>query len=210
MTNVLLGRRETTKARNRDAILAAAREAFAELGYEAASLRDIIRGSGLSTGTLYNYFRSKEEIAAALAADAALRLRPILRAQREAAAGLESYLDGVIRAYFRFLVDERGGARSGRTLAERFPPMRITTPAQRAVFDEVHAAIAEALRTRLPPDADSDYLAAAAIGAARSIGQRMLGRGDPDPDAAARVAVRLLLDGLPATAGPHRPDLCRG
>ena len=49
------GRRARTKARNREAILAAARQVFAELGYEAASVRDIIRRTDLASGTFYNY-----------------------------------------------------------------------------------------------------------------------------------------------------------
>lgn len=57
------GKREQTKARNRETILAAAKRVFADKGYEAATVRDIIRGTDLASGTFYNYFRSKEEIA---------------------------------------------------------------------------------------------------------------------------------------------------
>jgi AcrR family transcriptional regulator len=37
------GKREQTKVANRQAILDAAREVFGELGYETATVRDIIR-----------------------------------------------------------------------------------------------------------------------------------------------------------------------
>src|SRR4051794_18830276 len=157
-----LGRRAQTKARNREAILAAARQVFAELGYEAASVRDIIRRTDLASGTFYNYFRSKEEIARALAADAAERLRPILRAERERAADLEGWLDGVIRAYFRFLVEDYGGP------AASLPHVRVdATPAQRAVFEEVRDSLMRILGDRLAPQADTAYLTAGAIGIAR-------------------------------------------
>jgi AcrR family transcriptional regulator len=56
------GRRERTKAANRASILDAAREVFAEHGYEAASVRDIIRGTDLASGTFYNYFPDKDAI----------------------------------------------------------------------------------------------------------------------------------------------------
>src|SRR6185437_9945554 len=108
------GKREQTKSQNRGAILAAAREVFAELGYEAASVRDIIRRTGLASGTFYNYYRSKEEVAKAIATDAALRLRPILRAHREQAADFESYLNGIVRAYFQFIIDDQRPWRPGR------------------------------------------------------------------------------------------------
>jgi len=43
------GKREQTKVANRQAILDAAREVFGELGYETATVRDIIRRTGLAS-----------------------------------------------------------------------------------------------------------------------------------------------------------------
>jgi AcrR family transcriptional regulator len=190
-----VGRRAQTKARNREAILAAARRVFAEQGYEAASVRDIIRRTDLASGTFYNYFRSKEEIARALVADAAQRLRPLLRAERAKAMDLEAWLGGALRAYFRFLVEEYGGSAAGP------PHVRIdATPAQRAVFEEIRESLTSILGDRLAPGADTAYLTAGAIGIARYVGEQMLRRSPPDPDGAARFAVRLILHGLPAAA----------
>ena len=56
------GKREQTKTANRLAILDAARVVFGEMGFEAATVRDIIRRTPLSVGAFYNYFRSKEEV----------------------------------------------------------------------------------------------------------------------------------------------------
>lgn len=203
------GRRAQTKLRNRAAILAAARRVFAEQGYEAASVRDIIRRTDLASGTFYNYFRSKEEIARALAADAAQRLRPLLRAEREKAVDLETWLGGALRAYFHFLVEDYGGS------AAALPHVRIdATPAQRAVFEEIRESLTGILGDRLAPGADTAYLTAGAIGIARYVGEQMLRRTPPDPDGAARFAVRLILHGLPAAArgvdriagGPEGPE----
>ena len=52
------GRREQSKLANRQAILDAAREVFGEIGFEAATVRDIIRRTSLSVGAFYNYYRS--------------------------------------------------------------------------------------------------------------------------------------------------------
>lgn len=49
-----------------DAILDAARRLLAEQGYEHLGMRAIAAGSGLATGTLYNYYRAKDEIVYAL------------------------------------------------------------------------------------------------------------------------------------------------
>lgn len=57
-----IGKRDQTKILNRQQILEAAKTLFAEKGFEATNVRDIIHESNLSPGTFYNYFQSKEEI----------------------------------------------------------------------------------------------------------------------------------------------------
>ena len=194
-------KREQVKALNREAILAAAREVFAELGYEAASVRDIIRRTGLASGTFYNYYRSKEEVAKAIASDAADRLRPILGACREQARDFESYLDGIVRAYFQFIIDEQRARRLDRPPSGRRSRVRFETPAHGAVYDEVQSSIQMVVERGLLPRVDTAYLAAAIIGVAREVGEKMLMRQPPDIEGAAAFAVSLVLKGLGAQAG---------
>ncbi|MBS0384885.1 MAG: TetR/AcrR family transcriptional regulator, partial [Proteobacteria bacterium] len=130
-----IGKRERTKAANRQAILTAARKVFAQLGYEAATVRDIIRGTDLASGTFYNYFRSKEEVFEALADDGAARFKPILRQARERAKSFEDYLRSAFGAYFHFIVDEN--RIEGRPLDERQPHVRTDTPEMIAIYEEV-------------------------------------------------------------------------
>jgi AcrR family transcriptional regulator len=47
----------------RDQIIAAAMRLFAQKGYHATSMQEIAENSGLAKGSLYNYFKSKDEIA---------------------------------------------------------------------------------------------------------------------------------------------------
>ena len=101
-----VGKREQTKVQNRQAILDAAREVFGELGYETATVRDIIRRAGLAAGTFYNYYRSKEEVFAALADDGARRFGPILKGLRGHGHSFETFVELAIAAYFGFLADE--------------------------------------------------------------------------------------------------------
>ena len=63
----------------RDHILAAARAAFFELGLEGASLREIARRAGYTAGAIYSYFRSKEDIYAALLGESLQRLNARVR-----------------------------------------------------------------------------------------------------------------------------------
>ncbi|MGB3627674.1 MAG: helix-turn-helix domain-containing protein, partial [Henriciella sp.] len=86
------GKRERTKAANREAILAAARRVFARLGLDATTVRDIIRETDLAAGTFYNYFRSKEEVFQALADESTKRFRPRLQTVRAKATTFEEYI----------------------------------------------------------------------------------------------------------------------
>src|ERR1700751_3148228 len=87
-----VGKREQTKVANRQAILDAAREVFGELGYETATVRDIIRRTGLAAGTFYNYYRPKGEGFAALAAAGARRFGPILKGLRGQGHSFETFV----------------------------------------------------------------------------------------------------------------------
>ncbi|GAN00459.1 transcriptional regulator of TetR family [alpha proteobacterium U9-1i] len=189
------GKRERAKAANRQAILVAARRVFAQLGYDAATVRDVIRGTELASGTFYNYFRSKEEVFEALADDAARRFRPILREAREQhAASFEDYLRAAFVAYFHFMAEEN--AAEGRPIDERRPHVRSDTPEIMAVYEEVRLGIEDAIDRGLAPRLDADYLACACIGIAQEVGTAMLRRAPADVHGAARFAAGLILNGL--------------
>ena len=193
------GRRERTKVANRQAILAAARAVFAELGYDAATVRDIIRQTELSVGAFYNYYRSKEEVYEALADDGARRFRPVLRAAFEQADDFESYLYAGVGAYYRFLVFEEEAWRVSRPPGEAHPPVLMgESPEMRAVFEEVKSSIARVIERGLAPRVDAEYLAAACIAVAREVGEKMIERRPVDVDGAVAFAVRMILGGLPA------------
>lgn len=196
-----IGKRERAKAANRDAILKAARRVFAQLGYEAATVRDIIRGTELASGTFYNYFRSKEEVFEALADDGARRFKPLLRAARERATTFEQYLHDAFSAYFHFLLEERSAG--DRPMDERQPHVRTDTPEMIAIYEEVRLSLEDASMRGLAPRIDSDYLAHACIGLAQEVGAAMLRRSPPDADAAARFATAFVLTGV---AGAPRKE----
>ncbi len=195
------GKRERAKAVNRQAILDAARRVFAELGYEAATVRDIIRGTDLAAGTFYNYFKSKEEVFEALASDGARRFRPILRQVRETATSFEDYLSRAVVEYLRFMVEER--AKSGRPLPERGPHVRADTPETLAVYEEVRLGVVDMIKRGLAPRVDAGYLASACIGIAQEVGHEMVSRPAPDVEEAAKFVTMLILTGL--VSAPRLP-----
>jgi AcrR family transcriptional regulator len=196
-----LGKREQTKAQNRQAILDAAREVFGELGYETATVRDIIRRTGLAAGTFYNYYRSKEEVFAALADDGARRFGPILKAIRARCGNdFEAFVRDAIVAYFDFLAAEQSNWLAQRPAGEPHVHIQGQTPEMAAVFAEVKDAILEAVAGR-GPHADPDYIAAACIAVAREVGEKMLERRPVDTKGAADFTLAMILGGLKGLPG---------
>ena len=191
-----VGKREQTKIANRQAILDAAREVFGELGYETATVRDIIRRTGLAAGTFYNYYRSKEEVFAALADDGARRFNPILKGLRGQGHSFERFVELAIVAYFDFIADEHRNWVARRPAGEPHLHVQGETPEMAAVFAEVRDALVEDIANRKGPFADPDYMAAACIAVAREVGDKMLERRPIDTEGAATFAVTMILSGL--------------
>lgn len=190
------GKREQTKQQNREAILQAAREVFGQLGYEAATVRDIIRRTGLAAGTFYNYFRCKEDVREALAADGARRFAPVLKSLRSLAPDFEGFAQAAIGAYFEFLAEEHAAWTARRPAGETHAYVRRQSPEHQAVFAEVRGVIEEAIAARQAPSADADYLAAACIGLVREVGDKMLENRPADTAGATEFTLAMILGGM--------------
>lgn len=189
------GKRAQTKERNRGAILAAAREVFADIGYGAATVRDIVRGTELATGTFYNYFPDKESVLRAMAEDDAEGLRARVREGRARAATLEQFVEGGFRGYFSYIAEDpsyfelmRRNAGTIRTLLDE--------PALGAGVSELLDDLRDAIDRGEMPDVDADYMTAAMVGVAFEVGTRMVERQPVDVDGATRFATELFLGGI--------------
>lgn len=96
--------------------MGAAAEAFGAVGFERATLGDIVARAGTSIGNLYKYFANKEELfAAALPRSLPAELRRLVRAQVEAlrlepkafALGASHPYRQASEALLRFTLDHR-------------------------------------------------------------------------------------------------------
>jgi len=188
------GRRDLTKAQNRETILAAARQVFGQLGFAAATVRDVIRATPLASGTFYNYFKSKEEVYQALRDETALAVRPRLRAARTGAAGAEEFLAASFRAFFGFVAETR---RDPSPSAER---VRMDSPEVLAGFAELEEDIAAAMTRGILPAADAGLLSAALTGVAFELAERV--KAGADVEEMAGFATALFMGGM--TALPAR------
>ncbi len=193
------GKREQTKAANRQAILDAARAVFAELGYGATTVRDIIRRTGLASGTFYNYFRSKEEVFQALMDESALRIRPRLKEERLKAKTFEGFLHGMFAVFFTYVLEDNHGYEMMRANTGAIR-VRMDTPEVIAGFEELRVDIDSGIARGVIPDVDAEYLTASLIGIAFEMADRIVTRDDPDPEEAARFATELVVGGIAKVA----------
>jgi AcrR family transcriptional regulator len=189
------GRRERTKAANRAALVAAARDAFGELGYEAVGVRDIVRRTGLASGTFYNYFPDKEAVFRAVVEATGAEARRRVQAARAGATGLEAFVAAGFRAYFAFIVEDPA------TFA--FLRRNVTTLATAGLEHvlplgaaELQADLGRLVDDGSLPALDLDYWAHAMVAVGVELGARMAERDPPDVEGATRFATELFLGAL--------------
>ncbi len=195
MSSTLSGKRERTKAQNRAAILDAAREVFAELGYDAAGVRDVIRRTDLASGTFYNYFPDKEAVFRAVVDESAQEVRRRLRTVRAHASTLEEFVGDAYRAWFAFLVEDQ---LMFELMQRNAGPLRslFGDPILGAGVDELLEDLRDAIDRGDLPALDAEYMSGAMAGVALELGVRMAEREPADVDGAARFATELFLGGI--------------
>jgi AcrR family transcriptional regulator len=94
-------RKEREKERRRQQIIVAAKRVFSEKGFNKATMEDIAKEAELSPGTLYLYFKNKEELYASLS----LRILQYLHIRvthvnKEAALSPEQKLSALMEAMY--------------------------------------------------------------------------------------------------------------
>jgi AcrR family transcriptional regulator len=190
------GKRERTKAQNRRAILDAACEVFSEMGYDAASIRDVVRRTELASGTFYNYFPDKASVFHAVLEERTQELRRRLRVVRQRETTLDAVVHEGFVVYFSFIVEDRPLFELLRRNAGTVQTM-FDTPALEAGIVELFEDLSTlAQRMQLAPSIDLDYLSAAMGGVAFELGIRLVEQPDPDVERTARFASELFLGGI--------------
>ena len=87
-----LNRRQAAKVRTRQKVLDAARRLFAERGYEPATIRDIARGAGMSTGAVFANFQDKAELFEAVLTADLVKLAETMKAAAAAEGSVRTRL----------------------------------------------------------------------------------------------------------------------
>lgn len=97
------GVRETNKTKNRRLILEAGIKVFIAKGVAEATVRDIIRSTGLASGTFYNYFKSKEDVLVAIFDDFAKEIGKNIRIDDIQPNNFEDFLRIKVTRFFKFV-----------------------------------------------------------------------------------------------------------
>ncbi len=81
-------------------LMEAGRACFAELGIERATVDDVLKRSGATVGSLYQHFRGKDGLAAALYVEGLELFFTKARARLRSAQTVEDGAKAIVRAYF--------------------------------------------------------------------------------------------------------------
>ena len=134
-------RREREKLQRRDDIIRVATDLFADKGFSATTIDEIAKSAELSRGTIYLYFKNKEDLYEAVCIET-IKLAMVMEEEARDKEGLE---DKIRTAYMAF-VDHCLANRSYHLVAEDylFESIRRNVPA--ALTRRVNKVMAEMLR----------------------------------------------------------------
>ena len=135
--------RQERAIRTRQAILVAAAEVFDEVGYEAATISDVLRRSGVTKGALYFHFPSKQVLAQEVLAAQVSSLPRVPEQDLKLQESLDEALllahllqngtgDPIVQGSVRLTVDQG----SAKDHLNRRVPMQDWTEHNQALFEE--------------------------------------------------------------------------
>ncbi|WP_425839749.1 TetR/AcrR family transcriptional regulator [Streptomyces fractus] len=153
----------------RQQIIDAARARFAAHGFARTSMPDIVKASGLSTGAIYRYFKSKDEIVAAICEQSSQAFPADLTS-----ASIQNFLE-----HIRTLAREEGHA---RLVAQIYAEAAVSPSLAALVhrqLEELRAAVAALLPGHKP--AHAARVAEAFVALCQGYSQQLAVREDVDP-----------------------------
>ena len=163
----------------RQQIVDAARARFASHGFARTSMADIVTESGLSTGAIYRYFTSKDDLVRAVCDQGKGAFPKALTAD-----AINGFLEHV-----RVLEREQGHARlTAQIYAEAALSPELAAIVQQQLA-QLRSAVVELVATDHADDADA--IAEAFVALSSGYAQQLAVRGDLDPAPFARALIAI-------------------
>tara|TARA_B100001245_G_C22839797_1_gene403723 strand:+ start:497 stop:1108 length:612 start_codon:yes stop_codon:yes gene_type:complete len=160
LNKITLGKRETNKETNRIKIIESGIEIFSKKGISETTVRDIIRNTGLASGTFYNYFKNKEEVLIAALDDAAYDLAKMLEKGRKKANNLEEFIEFQVDPFFEMVAKLPELFFILSTNLEAVDRFTIQTPQMTLAIEDLKKDMELAIKNKIIPDVDIDYFSA--------------------------------------------------
>ena len=186
----------------REQLLAFAAARFAEQGYHATSVSEIVSGLGVGKGVFYWYFDSKEQLFLEILRESQHELR---RQQQQAIAGVDDPIRRIelgLRASLEFSEAHRDHNKLVQFAATESTFLPALRRGQEVAVADLVKHVKEAIAQGRIPDNDPDVIAHALLGVATTLAQTFIyNRGEP-AGSIADAAVAFCLAGMQAEQVP--------
>lgn len=193
---IKMGRREKNKIANRQAILAAGLEVFSTIGYEAATITDIVKSSGLSVGTFYNYYGDKDSVFAELVDDLLLQSKAALTEARSQAETLEAFVSDAFTAYSHVIFLNPAMQRLIVKNTQAFRQFVFRGDKIEGIFNDLEQDMTEGIRRGVLPEFPVRLMTSAIIGAGAEVFAFEGNISGAQPEEKARFLSDLFLGGI--------------
>ena len=190
------GTRETNKTKNRQAIIEAGIRVFIDKGVSETTVRDIIRSTGLASGTFYNYFNSKEEVLVAIFDDFAKEIGKSVRDENVQPESFEEFLRIKLTRFFKFVSSKPEIymiMSNNHNLVNNFS---INTPQIILEIDYLKEEISDYIKKGIFPNFDVDLFALVVRPITDSLAQEMMSQKKIDINKYTEKCINFLTKGL--------------
>ena len=160
-----LSRRERDRLRHRDLMLSAALDLFSQKGFANVSMHEIAQSAEFAIGTLYKFFKNKEDIYNTLLLEAADRFHEALTAVLEEKKDCHPKIQKYIRTYGELFMASSRAVRLyfAETFGAGFNVRAALTKELQAYYDKgeklLSRVFAEGIQKGLYRPVNPDYLA---------------------------------------------------
>ena len=190
------GARETNKTKNRQAIIEAGIRVFISKGVSETTVRDIIRSTGLASGTFYIYFNSKEEVLVAIFNDFAKEVGKTVRDENVQPDNFEEFLRIKLTRFFKFVSSKPEIfmiMSNNHNLVNNFS---INTPQIILEIDYLKEEINDYIKKGVFPNFDVDLFALVVRPITDSLAQEMMSQKKIDINKYTEKCINFLMKGL--------------
>ena len=190
------GVRETNKSKNRRLILEAGIKVFIAKGVAETTVRDIIRSTGLASGTFYNYFKSKEDVLVAIFDDFAKEIGKNIRIDDTQPSNFEDFLRIKVTRFFKFVSSKPEIymiMSNNHNLANNFS---INTPQIILEIDYLKEEIKDGIKKGIFPNFDVDLFALVIRPITDAVAQEMIAQKKININKYTEKCINFLIRGI--------------